>query len=337
MTQSSAIEIAATRGGVVESTHRVHAVVAGPDGIATHVFGQADRPTYPRSAIKALQALPLVESGAARAHGLSQAELALACASHEGETFHTGAVGNWLQRLGLSGDALACGPQWPRRPDDQAGMIRQDQQPVRLHNNCSGKHSGMLTTALHLGDPVTHYQDRRHPVQQRIFAAIGEMADTNLSDAPFGIDGCSAPNPNLPLQAVAVAAARVAEADPARLGPVRAEACRSLCAAMQAHPEMIGGTERVDTDLIRASGGRILSKTGAEGVYVVYLPEQRLGVALKAEDGASRASAAALWSVLETLGLLDDGIRAAMTEHCRPPLRNWDGLVVGQMLDAREL
>ncbi len=337
MSEAAPIEIVATRGGTVESTHLVHAVVAGPDGDATHVFGQADRPTFPRSAIKAMQALPLVESGAAQAHGLSAAELALSCASHEGEGFHTGAVGAWLTRLGLTEDALACGPQWPRRFDDQSTLIREGQQPVRRHNNCSGKHSGMLTTALHLGDSVQHYQDRRHPVQQRVFAAIGEMAGVDLADAPFGIDGCSAPNPNLPLSAAAVAAARLAEADAGRLGATRADACRTLCHAMRAHPEMIGGTERVDTDLIRASGGRILSKTGAEGVYVVYLPEQKLGIALKAEDGASRASAAALWSVLETLELLDDGTRAAMTEHCRPPLRNWDGLVTGQLLDAREL
>lgn len=336
MSTEPLIEIIATRGGVLESTHRVHAVVAGPDGIATHVFGDPDRMIFPRSSIKALQALPLVESGAAAAHGLSQAELALSCASHEGEVFHTDTVAAWLQRIGLTEDALACGPQWPRRLHDQNDLVRSGAEPVRRHNNCSGKHTGMLTTALHLGDVPQGYQDRRHPVQERIFAAMGEIAGYDLGNAPFGIDGCSAPNPSLPLLSVATAAARVAESAADRLGVVRADACRTLCHAMHAHPEMIGGTARVDTDLIRASDGRILSKTGAEGVYVAYLPEQKLGLALKVEDGSSRASAAALWSVLDTLGLLDDGLRRAMTEHCRPPIRNWDGLVTGQIMDARE-
>ncbi|MDF1721821.1 MAG: asparaginase [Minwuia sp.] len=330
------IEIVTTRGGLVESVHRVHAVVAGPDGIATHVFGEQDRMIFPRSAIKALQALPLVESGAAAAHGLSSAELALSCASHEGERFHTAAVTTWLDRIGLTEAALACGPQWPRRLSDQNDLVRAAEEPVRRHNNCSGKHSGMLTTALHLGDALHGYQDRRHPVQQRIFAAMGDMAGVDLGNAPFGIDGCSAPNPSLPLLAVATAAARVAEAGTDRLGTVRADACRTLRQAMIAHPEMIGGTDRVDTDMIRASDGRILSKTGAEGVYVAYLPEQHMGLALKTEDGASRAAAAALWSVLETLGLLDGAIRSAMTEHCRPPIRNWDGQVTGQIVDVRE-
>ncbi len=336
MTAEQPIEIVTTRGGAVESVHRVHAVVAGPDGIATHVFGDPDRMIFPRSSIKALQALPLVESGAARAHGLSMAELALACSSHEGEQFHTDAVTGWLARLNLTEDALACGPQWPRRLTDQNDLVRAGKEPVRRHNNCSGKHTGMLTTARHLGDRLHGYQDRRHPVQQRIFAAMGEMADVDLGNTPFGIDGCSAPNPSLPLHAVATAAARLAEGAADRLGAVRADACQTLCHAMHAHPEMIGGTARVDTDLVRASDGRILSKTGAEGVYVAYLPDQKLGLVLKAEDGASRASAAALWSVLDHLGLIDDAIRSAMTEHCRPPIRNWDGLVTGQILDARE-
>lgn len=337
MTSQAPIEIIATRAGEPESRHLVHAVVASPGGDIVEAMGNAERPVFPRSSIKAMQALPLVESGAADAFQLSEAELALACASHEAEARHVDAVTAWLARLGLEDHDLACGPQWPRRFEDQAVLIRAGHWPVRRHNNCSGKHCGMLATALHMKESTAGYHHRRHPVQERVFRAISELTGYELHQAPFGIDGCSAPNPLVPLTHLAVGAARFAEADAARLGSVRAEACRRLAAAMTAHPEMVGGSERVDTDLIGASGGRIISKTGAEGVYLVYVVERGLGIALKAEDGAPRAAAAALWTVLDRLGLLDATIRAALRHHCRPEIRNWDGLVTGSVIDAAEL
>jgi L-asparaginase II len=335
MTSAGPIEIAAYRGGAVESLHRVHAVVAGPDGAAVQVFGEAERLTFPRSSLKAFQALPLVESGAADRFGCSPAELALACASHEGETFHVRAVGGWLERLDLDQEALACGPQAPRREIDHIAMIRAGGQPGRSHNNCSGKHTGMLSVARHLDEPVEGYVDRAHPVQRRIFAAIEDLADWDLDDAPIGIDGCSAPNPAMPLARFAAAVARFAEASPERIGAARAAACRRLLDAMLQAPEMVGGTGRFDTDLIRAFGGRIFSKTGAEGVYALYLPERKLGVALKAEDGNPRASTAAVWSVLDRMGLLDGQAEMALRPHCRPNIRNWDGLVTGRIDELR--
>lgn len=335
MTSSGPIEIVAKRGGAVESLHRVHAVVAGPDGNATHVFGDADRVIFPRSSLKAMQSLPLVETGAADAFGCQPPELALACASHEGETAHVVNVQKWLTRLDLDMNSLACGPQWPRREDDHAVLIRAEQIPGRAHNNCSGKHSGMLTVARHLDEAVTGYVDVSHGIQRRIFQVIEELSDYDLAGAAVGIDGCSAPNPALPLKSLAVAAARYAEADASRLGSVRATACARMMSAMRQAPDMVGGTERFDTDLIRVMDGRALSKTGAEGVYVIYLPELKLGVALKAEDGASRASTAAVWSVLERLGLLSSRVEAALGKHCRPDIRNWDGLVTGSIEEAR--
>ncbi|WP_417517841.1 asparaginase [Minwuia sp.] len=335
MTSSSGpIEIAATRGGAIESVHRVHAVVAGPDGDATHVFGDPDRVVFPRSSLKAIQALPLIETGAADHFQCTPQELALACASHEGEAIHTLTVKNWLVRLEMDQDALACGPQWPRLEEDKATMIRAEELPGRVHNNCSGKHSGMLTTLRHLEEDPDDYVTVSHNVQKRIFEAVEALSGQSLSGAPVGVDGCSAPNPALPLASLAVAAARYAEAAPARVGAVRAMACRRFLDAMLQAPEMIGGTGRFDTDLIRAFNGRVLSKTGAEGFYMLYLPEQNLGVALKAEDGASRASTAAVWSVLERLGMLDGQVEMALRPHCRPDIRNWDGLVTG---DVREV
>lgn len=331
MTSRGPIEVAVTRGGVIESVHRVHAVIAGPDGIATHLFGDAGRPTFPRSSIKGLQALPLVETGAAARFDVSAKELALACSSHEGEHMHVDAVTAWLDRIGLGDGDLACGPQWPRRPSDEIAMRCSGETPVRRHNNCSGKHTGMLATALHCGDATTNYEHREHAVQRRVFDAFSDMLDMDVGALPFGIDGCSAPNPRLPLDRIAAAAARYCEASSDRLGATRAGACRTLLAAMTAHPEMVGGTGRVDTDLIRASKGAIISKSGAEGVYVGYLPERRLGYAIKADDGNSRGASAGLWHVLETLGLLDDGLRALLRPHCLPEIRNWAGQVTGRV------
>lgn len=334
MTSNPPIRIGATRGGIVESAHSVHAVVAGPDGDALHVFGDAERMVFPRSSLKAIQALPLVETGAADAFGCSQRELALACASHEGEHYHIGGVESWLGRIGLNQDSLVCGPEWPRRREDSQSMLREGAVPGRVHNNCSGKHSGMLTTARHMREEAANYVGLDHGVQRRVFEAIEALTGQTLENVPIGIDGCSAPNPALPLGCFAVAAARYAEASDVRLGPVRAAACQRLMAAMRAAPEMVGGTSRVDTDLIRGLGGRVLSKTGAEGVYFLYLPERKLGVALKAEDGNPRASTGAIWSVLDRLGELDDGARDALRPHCRPVLRNWDGLEIGEIREV---
>ncbi|WP_416896879.1 MAG: asparaginase [Minwuia sp.] len=333
MTSNGPIRIAATRGGAVESVHSVHAVVAGPNGDATHVFGDPDRVVFPRSSLKAIQALPLIESGAADHFVCSPAELALACASHEGEGFHTDTVTAWLDRIGLDPEALACGPQWPRRDVDYREMVLARQEPGRVHNNCSGKHTGMLATALHLGEAPAGYASRAHNVQKRVFEAVEALSGESLDDAPVGIDGCSAPNPALPIRSLAVAAARFAEASPERLGHARADACRRLLNAMVAAPEMVGGTDRFDTDLIRVYSGRVMSKTGAEGFYMLYLPERRLGIALKAEDGTPRASTAAVWSVLERLGLLDGQAENALRHHCRPEIRNCDGLVTGEIVD----
>ena len=318
-----------TRGAVVESRHAVHAVVRDAAGGTVAAWGRADRPTYPRSAIKALQAIPLVESGAADAFGLSPAELALACASHSAEAGHVATARAWLERLGLGPQDLACGPQRPRREADFLALVKQDRKPDRVMNNCSGKHLGMITLARHLGAPVAGYTEPDHPVQRAILRALGEMAEVDLGQAPLGVDGCSAPNPVVPLGALALAAARLAAPD--GLGPDRARACRRLTGAMTAAPWMVGGTGKLDSVLMAAAAGRLWCKTGAEGAYLAFLPGPGLGIALKAEDGAGRAAEVALIALLRGLGLLDGALGPALAPFARPPVTNRVDAVVGEV------
>ncbi len=327
-------QIEVTRGPAVESRHRVACAVVDAAGATVAAWGDVERPVYPRSSLKPLQALPLVESGAADAHAVSERELSLACASHNGEAAHLDTVGAWLDRIGLGVEDLECGPQWPRREDDLHDLVRAGGAPTRADNNCSGKHTGMLTTALHMGVPTAGYTKLDHPVQRAIFAAIGEIADCDLADAPVGIDGCSAPNPGMPLHNLALAFARFAAPD--GLPPERAAACRRIAKAMSAEPFMVAGTGRLCTALMESAAGRIVAKTGAEGVFIAALPEQGLGVALKAEDGATRAAQAGLAAVLDRLGMLNDAVQTAIAAYTTPPLTNWDGLEIGEVRISAE-
>jgi L-asparaginase II len=282
-----------TRGELVESRHRGAIAIADASGRLAWSCGDVERPIYPRSAVKMLQALTLVESGAADAYALSDEELALACASHSGEPFHVAAVRGWLARIGLDETALACGA--PAGPDGRP--------LTRAHHNCSGKHAGFLTDALQLGANPAGYQRPDHPVQRRVLAAIAEMAGVDRDRMPVAVDGCTAPAVALPLGALATAVARIA--DPTHLARGRAAAARRLDAAVKVKPLYVAGTGRACTALIQAAGGAASVKTGAEGVFVAVLSGLGLGVALKIDDGGTRASETAIAALLAALGVVD--------------------------------
>jgi len=330
-TSANVLMVEATRGALVESLHRGAAAVVDGDGALITAWGDVDRPVYPRSAVKPLQALPLVESGAADRFGLSRRELALACASHLGESLHVQAVGAWLSRLDLAPDDLECGPHMPVNNEAAAELIRAGQQPGRLHNNCSGKHTGVLTTLRHEGLATAGYRHPDHPAQQRIRDVIGEMAEHEMSDAPWGIDGCAMPNYALPLAALARAAARFARPD--RLGPVRAEACRRLAAAMRAEPLFVGGHGRFDSLVMATAPGRFVVKTGAEGVYIAADPDSGLGIALKIDDGATRASVVAIAHLLVHVGIVERALLPGLLARFTP-LTNTRGEEVGVLRPA---
>lgn len=295
-----------TRGNAVESRHRGAAVIVDVEGHVRAAWGDVEAPVFPRSAVKPFQALALVETGAADAFGVSEKELALACASHSGLPMHTEAVAAWLDRLGLAESDLACGPHPPMDPAFHV------ETPCRLHNNCSGKHTGFLTLARHLGAPLVGYEKRHHALQQRMLGALEQMTGADLTDAPVGTDGCCIPTWAIPLGNLALAWARFGVPD--GLPDARAAACRRLWAAMAAYPDMIAGPGRLCSQVIRASQGRIVAKVGAEGVYCAALPEYGLGLALKIDDGAKRGAEVAVAQLLHLIGATE-GLEAEIPAH----------------------
>jgi L-asparaginase II len=324
------VAVEAWRGGRVESRHRVRACVVDAAGGTVLAVGDVDEPVFPRSAVKPFQALALVETGAADAFAVDDRELALACASHGGEPEHVALVEAWLARLGLDDAALACGPHPPMHGPAAAALARGGVAPRRAHNNCSGKHAGMLAVALHLGAPTRGYERPDHPVQRRVARALAELAGLATLPEP-GIDGCGLPNFPIPLRGLARAAAALVA--PAGLVPERERALARIAAAMRAHPFLVAGTGRCCTAVMRAARG-VIAKTGAEGVFLGAVEGRRLGLAVKAEDGATRAAETAFLALLDRVGALDDDARAALGGFLRPRLRNFAGVEVGHIAVA---
>ena len=324
------IAVLVRRGERIESEHRVAYAVAASDGNLLHAAGDVDRPIFPRSAVKPLQALALLESGAAERFAVSERELALACASHSGEPEHVRLVEAWLARLGLDGSALECGAHPPQHGPSAECLVATGCSPERVHNNCSGKHAGMITLARHLDAPVAGYSRADHPVQRSVADVLRAM--TGLAElAEPAVDGCGIPTFPVSLARLAVAMARFAH--PADLPAPRAQACARLQAAMRAHPHLIAGTDRACTEIMTVAP-QVLVKTGAEGVYAACLPERQLGVVLKVADGAGRAATVALLALLKALDALDAKACAVLAHRMRPQLRNHAGVVVGRVEPA---
>lgn len=317
------------RGTQVESRHAVAAAIVDADGGIVAGWGDIEAAIFPRSANKAIQALPLVESGAADAFSLGNAELAMAGASHGGEARHTETVAAWLQRIGLDPAALECGAHWPYHEETARQMARAGIAPSTLHNNCSGKHTGMVSVATHLGEEIAGYVKPDHPVQRRVTAAIEDVCGVKLDRSLTGIDGCSMPTMPLPLRSLAHGFARFVTGQ--GLAPERARAARRIAAAVIAEPFFVAGSGRFCTAVMQAGAGRFIAKTGAEGVYTAASAERGLGIALKVLDGTARAAQTALGGLLEQTGLLDEAGREAIRPLVEQPLGNWRGLTVGSI------
>ncbi|PIE12083.1 MAG: L-asparaginase [Rhodobacterales bacterium] len=314
------------RGGHQEGQHRGHAVICGPDGEVIEAWGDPGAVIFPRSSCKMVQALPLVESGAADAFGLTSAQLALACASHEAAPIHNDAVRAWLSDLGLNDSDLECGPQPPRDREVKHGLIREGHSPCRVHNNCSGKHAGFLTLAKHLKAPTEGYVLPDHPVQQAARAALEDTAGETAQG--YGIDGCSAPNYRVTLAGLGRSMASFAAAG-AR-SDARSRAQSRLVDAMRSHPLLVAGNGRACTELMQAGQGRFAVKTGAEAVFIAILPETGHSIALKIEDGATRASEAVIAALLVRLGAVEPA-HPLVQKRMNAVLRNFAGQEVGEV------
>ncbi|WP_172298259.1 asparaginase [Pseudoruegeria sp. HB172150] len=313
------------RGQFLESIHTGHAVVCDSRGDIVESWGDPDQVILPRSSAKMIQALPLIESGAADARGLVTEHLALACASHNGAAEHTERVQTWLSDLGLNDDALRCGPEFPRDTETANQMIRAYGSACQWHNNCSGKHTGFLTLTQHLG-AGPEYTFPEHPVQLAVREAFEDV--TGAASPGYGIDGCSAPNFATTVHGMARAMAFFASANPD--GSVRERAAVRLRDAMGLHPSLVAGEGRACTELMRAMGGRVPIKTGAEAVFIAIIPERKMGVAVKISDGTTRASECVIAAILVRLGVLDPNHPATIARR-NPPIPNRRGLSVGEI------
>jgi len=316
------------RGGRMESQHLGHAVICDDTGQIVQAWGDPEAIIYPRSSCKMVQGLPLIESGAADAFGLTEKQLAFACASHQGAYIHSDAARVWLSELDLSENALRCGPQKPSDKEAYYDMIRVGETPCQVHNNCSGKHCGFLTLNKHLGGGP-EYIDPTHPVQLAIKEAFEDT--TNETSPGYGIDGCSAPNFATSVTGLARSMAFFASAQDRN--DSRSNAAKRLVDAMRRFPEMVAGETRACTELMRAMDGKVAIKTGADGVFVAILPEQKLGVALKISDGATRGSECAIAAILIELGVLDPSHPAALKRH-NARILNWRGVDCGVIQSA---
>ncbi len=321
---SNPVLVELTRGPLTESLHRGAIAVVDAKGNLRASLGDVEKPIFPRSALKPVQAVPLIESGAAETFGLSDEEVALACASHSGEPMHTTRIEDWQKRIGCSVSDLACGPHRPVHEPTATAMIQRRETPTPLHNNCSGKHTGFMTLSRQLGAAVAGYQLIDHPVQQAVMRTLKEMAGLS-GELPYCVDGCTVPNFAVPLKALARAMARLADAG--GQAPARAAACGRIVGAMMAHPDLVAGSGRACTMLMRDNPD-IAVKTGAEGVYIAILPQLGLGAALKIDDGATRAAETAVAALLIALGAVpDEGAAAGLA---RAHVLNTRGVAVGQ-------
>lgn len=334
--------VEALRGGIVESFHRGSVAIVDAQGTVHTAWGDIDRPIFPRSAVKLLQALPLVVSGAADALGLTDAELALACSSHGGEPEHAATAASMLAKAGLDASALECGAHWPYHDGSVKAMAARGQTPSTLHNNCSGKHSGFVCLGCHRAgrrgarDAIKGYIDADHPVMREVTAALQHATGHDLQHSARGTDGCSIPTYAVPLRHLAHAFAKVAAGH--GMGADHDAAARRLRTAIAREPQMVAGTGRVDTRLMAHFGTRVCAKGGAEGVHCMALPELGLGVALKMDDGNnSRAADVATAALIEWLLPCSDADRAITRSMSDVTLRNWNGVEVGRLRAAGPL
>ncbi|MDI7861350.1 asparaginase [Rhizobiaceae bacterium n13] len=326
---SNPVTVEVTRGNLVESRHRGMIAVVDGDGDLVFSLGDIDRPVFPRSACKAMQALPLVESGAADAYGFGNRELALASASHSGEDEHVALAAAMLKAAGRDADTLECGAHWSSTQQVLIHQARTLDTPSALHNNCSGKHAGFICACCHTGTDPGGYVGYDHPLQREIRETMASLTGVTLGRENSGMDGCSIPTYAVPLKSLAYGFARMTTG--VGLEPVRARASRRIMEACMAEPFYVAGTGRACTRLMSIAPGRIFAKTGAEGVFCAAVPEQGVAIALKCENGTTRAAEAMVAATLARFFDRNSDVHAALMASANHAMHNWNGIHVGNV------
>ncbi len=320
------LDIGVWRDDVIESTHRVHAAVVAADGRLIAGARDPEHVTFWRSCAKPFQVMTLIESGGFDQLGWSEDQLALACASHGGEPEHVSVAAGMLSDVGLEEGDLACGPHEPLTARGSRLLRESGARLTRLHNNCSGKHAAMLAYAQTAGLPLAGYEHRDHAVQGAAAEQVARWTGVPVSALRLGTDGCGVVVFGLPLRNMALAYARLADAY-----AMDAEVPTQVVDAIRDRPFLFAGTDRFDTVLLEATHGNVVAKIGAEGVHSAAVLDMRIGVAVKAEDGAQRAQYPALLRALQHVGALSDPIPPRLAEFLVKPVRNTRGEVVGRV------
>ncbi len=318
------------RGGYIESQHHIHIAVVNTMGELLYSYGDPTRATFARSSMKPLQAIPVIETGAADAFDLEPADISVMCASHNGEPIHRSRILSILERVGKSEGVLKCGTHIPRDLESYKALVRDGKDLSPVFSNCSGKHSGMIATAVHLKEDLDNYYLLDHPAQQRILDIISELLYYPKDKIGIGIDGCGVPVHQLPLNFIALGFAYLANPDGIKDGK-HAQALKTIRDAMLAHPELVAGKDRFDTDVMRTFKGRIVSKAGAEGVQCIGDMKAGLGIAIKAEDGNGRAVVVAMMEVFRQLCIGNEEIYKELSNYVETPIKNMKNEVIGMV------
>ncbi len=321
------------RGQEEESFHCGRAVVTTATGERVSSIGDVEASVFPRSAIKPIQAIPLVASGAAGKFGLTDAELAIACGSHVGSPLHVATAQSILKKIGSSRDALDCGVHWPLDSGESRALAAHGEEPNVLHNNCSGKHCGFLAVGAVRGLDLAGYTDARHPVMREVTNAISLLAGVELDESRACVDGCAIPAFSMPLVSVATGFARLGTGE--GLSPSLASAAARIRSAVAQSPLMLSGKGTVDTCIAAECRGEVFVKSGAEGVMAAAIPAIGYGLAVKIDDGAHRAATAVmanlLLQVLQKHEIATAKTMEVLQSYARFPLKNWNGTTVGSV------
>lgn len=328
MKSRSPLIVEVLRGPLVESSHQVMLVTVNDKGAISGYYGNTDFVIYPRSSIKMLQAIPFVESGAMEKLGLEEPMLALACSSHRGERMHLELAARWMEKLHVSEPALYCGPSRPAHEGTYVDLVRKGVPENRVMHNCSGKHLGMISTAIALGEKHENYGAWAHPVQQRIRRVMTELTKVDHEKTPSGIDGCGIPTSAIPLDRLAIAMSHLLTTP---VNSARKQAIQRILDACRRFPMLIGGTDDFVSVVNEKTKGRVIMKSGAEGVYTGLLPELGTAFALKVHDGHKRAAEVAAGFVLRSLKAITDKEAAELQSYIHPALTNSRGERVGEI------
>ncbi|UOF01644.1 asparaginase [Bdellovibrio reynosensis] len=332
MASRNPLIVEVTRGAVVESSHQVIGVVVDETGATKNFWGQPAFLTYPRSGIKMLQAIPFVESGAVDKFGLSDKHIALACASHKAEKDHLTALTEWMDKTGIKESNFICGPHLPYDENAAHEMLRKNQKPTVLCNNCAGKHSAIMSTCLHLGEDIAGYDKFDHPAQKRLRKILTETMKVDHSKVVYASDGCGIPTYAVTVQQMAVGMSTFINP---KETPARKLAVDRIIRAVSAQPFYLAGSDHFVTSVIEKTQGRAIIKGGAEGIYCGFLTDKKLAFAVKASDGGARAAQVATAAILLNYGGLNADEFKALSKHTQPTVTNWRGDVVGQIRIAK--